>query len=216
MSRIDNKLPVAREGLPFILIPLAAAVGLVLAGWRWPAAVFGVFGLFSAWFFRDPERRPPQGEAAVLSPADGRVIRVEEVDEDRFFGARMVKVSIFMSLFSVHVNRIPMTSVVESIEYFPGRFLGAHRDKASSENEHNALVLKPQGRSRILFIQIAGLVARRIACWIKPGDHVRRGQRFGLIRFGSRLDVYLPLEAEIEVRLRQKVRAGQSILGYLP
>ena len=206
----------AREGLPFILGPLALSLGLVLAGWIYAAVPFGIFGLFSAWFFRDPERLPPEAEGAILSPADGSVIAVEEVEEERFLKTRMVKISIFMSLFNVHVNRIPLTSRVEGVKYFPGKFFAAHLDKASMDNEHNALILEAPGRGRIVFIQIAGLIARRIACWVSPGDQVVRGQRFGLIRYGSRLDVYLPIEARIDVRVRQKVRAGQSILGYMP
>ncbi|MBU2549247.1 MAG: phosphatidylserine decarboxylase family protein [Proteobacteria bacterium] len=216
MYGIHNRLPVAVDGLPFILIPLAGALGLALAGVAWAAICLGLFGGFSAWFFRDPERTPPPNERAVLSPADGTVIRIEEVDEDRFLNARVKKISIFMSIFNVHVNRSPITGRVEAEAYFPGRFLAAHLDKASLENEHNALILEAPGMARILVVQIAGLVARRIVCWVRPGDPVVRGRRFGLIRFGSRLDVYMPLEASVEVRLRQKVKAGESILGCLP
>ncbi len=212
---IDNKLPVAREGLPFILIPLALAFGAIPAGF-WLVLPFLAFGLFSIWFFRDPERQPPQAEAAVVSPADGTVIKVEDVFEDRFLQAKVRKISIFMSLVNVHVNRAPFSGRVAKVEYSAGKFLAADKDKAPLENENNAIVLDIPGRDRILFVQIAGLIARRIACWIEPDDDVKRGQRIGLIRFGSRLDVYLPPETEITVGLKDKVRAGESILGLLP
>lgn len=216
MSGIDNRLPVAWEGLPFILVPLAGAAILAWVGWLWPAAVLGAAGFFSAWFFRDPKRQAPGDESAVVSPADGVVIEVAEVDEARFLGRKALKLSIFMSLFNVHVNRVPVSGLVESVEYFPGKFFAAQRDKASLENEHNAVIVRVPGSGRIVVIQIAGLIARRIACWVKPGDEVIRGRRFGLIRFGSRLDVFLPLSTKIEVSLKQKVQAGQTILGYLP
>jgi len=207
---------VAREGLPFILIPLIAGGVFILAGLKWPAYLFWAFGLFSVWFFRDPERIPPAEETAVLSPADGRIIDIKNTEENRFLGTKALKISIFMSIFNVHVNRVPLSGVIEDIKYFPGKFFSANLDKASGENEHNAIVLRTPGQERVAFVQIAGLVARRIACWISPDEEVIRGQRFGLIRFGSRLDVYLPPTTKLTVTLKAKVQAGQSILGYLP
>lgn len=215
-SRVENRLPVAREGLPFILIPLIVGGVFILAGLKWPAYLCWAFGLFSVWFFRDPERIPPAGETAVLSPADGTVIDIEETEENRFLGTKALKISIFMSIFNVHVNRAPLSGVIEDIKYSPGKFLSANLDKASRENEHNVIVLRTSGQERVAFVQIAGLVARRIACWISPDEEVIRGQRFGLIRFGSRLDVYLPPATKLEVKQKAKVRAGQSILGHLP
>jgi phosphatidylserine decarboxylase len=212
---IHNNLPVAREGLPFIIIPLALALGAVPVGW-WLFLPLAVFGLFSAWFFRDPDRLPPAGDLAVLSPADGTVINVEDVDENRYLHDSRIKISIFMSIFNVHVNRTPMTGRVVDCLYTPGKYLAANLDKASLENEHNAIILETRDGQQLVFVQIAGLIARRIACWIKPGDHVVRGQRIGLIRFGSRLDVYLPRDARIDVKVRDKVRAGESILAYMP
>ncbi len=216
MSRIDNRLPVAREGLPFIFIPIIGAGLLLWPGWWWAAIPLAAAGLFSAWFFRDPDRNPPAGEHMVLSPADGRVLEVREVDEDRFLGARMLKVSIFMSVFNVHVNRSPISGRVNEVRYFPGKFFNASLDKASKDNEHNVLVLESPGGARLVVIQIAGLIARRIVCWVKPHDQVSRGQRFGLIRYGSRLEVFFPLGATIAVEPGRKVKAGETVLGYLP
>ena len=211
---IDNKLPVAREGLPFIWIPFALALGAIPAS-VWLALIFAAAGMFSAWFFRDPKRRPPGGEGEVLSPADGTVVFVGKVAENQFLSAECLKISIFMSIFNVHVNRAPVSGRVEKVDYHEGRFLVASLDKASTENERNTIIIDSPGRARIMFVQIAGLIARRIACWIEPGDEVVRGQRVGLIRFGSRLDVYLPLETELEVVLQDKVRAGETVLGRL-
>ncbi|MEW5723570.1 MAG: phosphatidylserine decarboxylase family protein [Thermodesulfobacteriota bacterium] len=206
----------AREGLPFIVPPLLVALAAALAQGWFIALPLGLLGLFSAWFFRDPDRFAPPGEHFALSPADGKVIKVEEVEEDRFLNRRVRRISIFMNLFDVHVNRAPLSGLVIQKEYHPGRFFSADLDKASRENEHNALILETGGGRKMVVVQIAGLVARRIACWVAPGDQVVRGQRFGLIRFGSRLDVYLPLEAEVEVRPGQRVRAGESVLAALP
>jgi phosphatidylserine decarboxylase len=206
---------VAREGLPFILFPLGTGLAALVAGGYWLAAILLPVGLFSFWFFRDPIRYAPPIPNAVVSPADGTVIRVEEVDDDRFLFSRRKKISIFMSLVNVHVNRAPVEGTVESIQYFPGRFWAADLDKASKENEHNAVIVQAEGGHRVAFVQIAGLVARRIACWIRPGDPLTRGQRIGLIRFGSRLDVYLPVSAHVQVTIGRTVRAGESILGYL-
>lgn len=212
----DNRLPVAREGWPFILIPLIAGSIIFIAGWRWPAYPCWLIGLFILWFFRDPERKPPPDETAVLSPADGTVIDIKETEGNPFPGAKTLKISIFMSIFNVHVNRAPLSGIVEEIKYFPGKFFSANLDKASRENEHNLIVLRTLREQKIAVVQIAGLVARRIACWISPGEKIVRGQRFGLIRFGSRLEVYLPPATELVVKQKAKVRAGESILGYLP
>ena len=211
---MDNKLPVAREGLPFIAIFLILGVSAIPAGW-WLAGPFLILGLFSIWFFRDPDRTAPASEDSVVSPADGTVILAQEVDENRFFNQRMQKISIFMSIFNVHVNRAPLSGVVERVEYYPGKFFNASLDKSSAENEQNALVVKPLDKEPIIVVQIAGLVARRIVCWVSPGDDLVKGRRFGLIRFGSRLDVYLPVSARVEVRPGVKVKAGESILGYM-
>lgn len=202
--------------MPFIIIPALLGGIIALGGWLIPASPILALACFSAWFFRDPRRTIEGDDRAVLSPADGVVINIEEIEDTRFLNANALKISIFMSLFNVHVNRVPLSGVVEDIRYFPGRFFSAGRDKASQENEHNAVVMRVRNQHRIAFVQIAGLIARRIACWVSPGDEIVRGQRFGLIRFGSRLEVYLPPSTEIKIKLKQKVRAGHTILGNLP
>jgi phosphatidylserine decarboxylase len=207
---------VAKEGMVFIL-PLAA-ITLVLWSLRLVvlSGVFSLLALFVIYFFRDPDRSIPPGEKAILSPADGKVIRVEPCVEGRFLKGPAIKISVFMSLFSVHVNRIPLTGYIADSSYFAGKFFSANLDKASAANEQNALLIETSEGMRILVVQIAGLIARRIVCWVGKGDRVRRGQRFGLIRFGSRLDIYLPQNVQVRARVGQKAYGGRTIMGYLP
>ena len=216
MNPSNCKLPIAREGMRFIL-PLAA-VSLIF--WVLGFTVLAVFSslmtLFVIAFFRDPERSIPPGEKAVLSPADGKIIQVEPCWEEHLLKGPSLKISIFMSLFNAHVNRIPLTGRIIEISYQAGRFIRANLDKASGMNEQNALMIETPEGTRLLFVQIAGFIARRIVCWVKKGDEVERGRRFGMIRFGSRLDVYLPRETQLQVRVGQKALAGETILGHLP
>ena len=195
------------------MLALAAAV-LWALGWYKAAAVVTALCVFSAWFFRNPGRVIPAGERLVVAPADGRVVFVGEVEEPRYLKARALKVSIFMSVFDVHVNRAPETGRVSEIHYNKGKFISANLDKASLDNEQNALVMETK-QGRIMFVQIAGLVARRIVCWTKPGETLNRGERFGLIMFGSRVDVYLPPGSELRVRNGDRTRAGETVLGVL-
>jgi len=181
-----------------------------------PAGFFSLLTSFVIYFFRDPERVIPPGEKAVLSPADGKIIQFEPCVEERFLKGPAIKISVFMSLFSVHVNRIPLSGRIVDSSYFPGKFFSANLDKASSANEQNALLIETTDGVRMLVVQIAGLIARRIVCWVKKGDRVGRGQRFGLIRFGSRLDIYLPQNTRLLAQPGQKAFGGQTILGYLP
>jgi phosphatidylserine decarboxylase len=206
---------IAREGIPFILLALAlTAVAFLLAG-PVAGAVSLLFPAFVTNFFRDPERTPPAGEDLVVSPADGKVISVAEVDEGRYLNRRMKRICVFMNVFNVHVNRVPVSGRVEAVRYNPGKFLMGYAEKASLDNEQNAIVIRRTDGGDVLFIQIAGLVARRIVCYLKGGERVARGERFGLIRFGSRVDVYLPPDTEIRVKVGEKVRAGESVLGKL-
>ena len=216
-TSIQNKLPVAREGLPFIVPGLIVTVLLFYREVYSVATLFGLMALFTIYFFRDPERVSPAGESAVLSPADGTVIGIRHMEDgNNLFGGPALKISIFMSVFNVHVNRIPVKGRISGIKYYPGRFFSANLDKASEQNENNCVALDAWNGQRIVFVQIAGLIARRIACWIKEGDQVNAGQRFGLIRFGSRVDIYLPPGSRINTRLKEKVNAGNTVIGYLP
>lgn len=210
-----TKSPIVLEGLVFF-IPLAvmAAIFFVIHI-VWLAWLFTAAALFVLWFFRNPERKIPADTGYLLSPADGRVIKVEEVDGNDMLQERSKKISIFMSVFNVHVNRMPCSGSVTDIRYRKGKFFSANLDKASEFNENNAVLVKTADGKEILTIQIAGIIARRIVCWIKKGMEATRGERFGLIRFGSRLEVFMPLETEVLVRRGDRVRAGETRIGYL-
>lgn len=215
-TRINNRLPFAREGFPFIFIGIFFTFLCLYFGLVVLTVVAGLLSLFIMYFFRDPTRDNDIPEKTVLTPADGKVLDVRYLkDDNNPLGEPAVKVSIFMSLFNVHVNRVPISGKILEIIYHPGKFFSAPLDKASEQNENNLVALQTADGRKIVFVQIAGLIARRIVCWIKEGDHVRAGQRFGLIRFGSRLDVYLPDDTRITVKHRHKVKAGKTILGYL-
>ena len=206
----------AREGRWVLGIVFVFLLFSLAERWWISAAIFGVFLAFSLYFFRNPVRHPQGGEADVLSPADGTVVQNEVVFDDRYMKSRCLKIGIFMTLFNVHVNRCPVTGTVEAIEYRHGKFVSANLDKASSDNEQNALIVKMKDGKRIGVVQIAGLIARRIVCYPIAGSECTRGKIFGMIKFGSRLDVYLPEESESKVTIGQKVRAGETILAVLP
>jgi phosphatidylserine decarboxylase len=215
--RIHNRIGIAREGFPFIGIGLAMTLLFLFLGLASLTIVAGALTLFVLYFFRDPDRVAGVQEKAVLTPADGKVLGVWTLESGgNPLGTRAVKVSVFMSLFDVHVNRIPTGGRISRISYRPGAFFAANLDKASEKNEQNAVTLDTRDGRRIVFVQIAGLIARRIACWVREGDEVQAGQRFGLIRFGSRVDVFLPEGSRVEVQPRQKLKAGKTIIGYLP
>jgi phosphatidylserine decarboxylase len=211
------RLPLAKEGFPFIGIGAGVTLTLWIIGLTLTAFVAGALTLFVIFFFRDPDRVPPSGHGIVLSPADGKVLEVKRVESpDNPLGEPAIKVSIFMSVFNVHVNRNPVDGLVEEIEYHPGKFLSANLDKASSENERNLIKLLTEDSHRIVVTQIAGLIARRIVCHIEKGDRVTAGRRFGLIRFGSRLELLLPIGSSISVRKGAMTQAGTTIIGRLP
>ncbi|MCX5820722.1 MAG: phosphatidylserine decarboxylase family protein, partial [Deltaproteobacteria bacterium] len=206
---------IAGEGFPFI-IPLAVATLLAfLAGFKGVSLVLLGVTLFVVWFFRNPQRNTPEKDGLVISPADGRVIRIEETTSDEQPGRTFQKISIFMNVFNVHVNRIPCSGEVRFVRYREGKFLSANLDKASKLNERNTVLLQTADGKEIMTVQIAGLIARRIVCWLKEGMQVTRGERFGLIRFGSRVEVFLPLCSTILVRVGEKVRAGETPIGEL-
>ena len=207
--------PIAKAGYPFIFSAAFTTMVLALAGWNLLALVGLLVTGFICFFFRDPDRVIPVDEKGIVSPADGKVIIAEVVEKNDFIPGPCMKISIFMSVFNVHVNRVPYPGVVEEIRYFPGKFFNASLDKASKDNESNALIVKTEDNVDYAFVQIAGLVARRIICGVTEGNSVRKGARFGLICFGSRLDVYVPENTRLAVSVGDKVQAGTSILGYM-
>lgn len=205
-------MPIAREGWPFIL-GLVAAGGLLLAvGWTWPAGALLALGLLTALFFRDPERAIPQGPGLVVSPADGKVIQVVRAPEGHPLGPGATQVSIFLSLFDVHVTRAPIAGRIAEVAYRRGEFLPAFDHKASIRNEQNRVTVE-DGPTRVLFNQIAGIIARRIVFRKRVDDRVARGERVGLIRFGSRVDVFLPPGMRVRVAEGDWVRGGASVIA---
>jgi phosphatidylserine decarboxylase len=209
----------AKEGLKFILPVFVFSLILFLLfvlldsiASLTGAIVFFIFVIFLLFFFRDPEREVPVGENLVLAPADGKVILMKPFNNLEFMAGGGTLVSVFMSVFDVHVNRVPISGVVKYFKYNPGKFFPAFKDKASQENEQTELGLENE-HGKVVLKQIAGIIARRIVCKLKPGDSVRAGERFGMIKFGSRLDLFLPENVQIEVKLNQKVKAGETIIG---
>jgi phosphatidylserine decarboxylase len=211
----NQNQPVATEGYPFI--GLFAFITLVFAmlGWGFLTVLFLALTLFTVYFFRNPERCVPTEEDAVISPADGKVVFVGTVPEPRYFQSDATKVSIFMSAFDVHVNRFPCSGKVLEKFYNKGAFFNASLDKASLQNEQAGLLIQTTKGPKLLVVQIAGLIARRIVTYPAVGEILEKGMRYGLIRFGSRVDIYFPLEAEVVARVGDRTVAGESILGYL-
>ena len=205
---------IAREGWPHVAIS-GAVLFLVhsMGGWAWSWPFWIIF-IFVVQFFRDPGRLVPVAKDTVLSPADGRVIVVEKAF-DPYAKREALKISVFMNVFNVHSNRAAVNGVVKAIEYFPGKFVNADLDKASEENERNAVIIDANGHT-ITLVQVAGLIARRVLCYIRLGDRLKKGERYGFIRFGSRVDVYLPLTAEPLVTVGEKVSATTTILAKIP
>lgn len=212
----------AKEGYVFIataaLIAVAAFI-LALNRRSWPlwllAFVVLVVALWVAYFFRDPEREGARGASLVVAPADGRVVLVTEVDEPVFIHGRATRISIFMNVFSVHVNRYPVSGTVGYVQHSPGKFLNAAVEASSLENEQVSVGLET-GRNKVLVRQIAGLIARRIITYSKPGDHAQQGARFGLIRFGSRVDVFVPTTSTVRVKVGENTVAGTTVIAELP
>ncbi|PTL36730.1 phosphatidylserine decarboxylase family protein [Candidatus Methylomirabilis limnetica] len=206
-------IPLAREGWPFILAPLGLAAILWVAGWHGGGVAVLVLAVLVALFFRDPPRDVPQGKGLLLAPGDGTVVQVipylgHELQEPA------TQISIFLSVFNVHINRAPFPAVVETVEYKPGTFRPAWESKASTGNEQNLIILKaPEGR--LLVKQIAGLIARRVVCRVVAGQKLEAGERFGLIRFGSRVDLIVPARAELSVKRGDRVKGGITVMGML-
>lgn len=186
-----------------------------LLGWLPIAIAAGALTLFVSWFFRNPSRVIPQGAGLVVSPGDGKVLAVEEEFEPRYLKDRSVRISIFLNVFDVHINRIPCEGMIEDVQYQPGLFLVASKPHATLKNEQNAVMIKTVKGAKVLCVQVAGLIARRIVWWVNPKDPAVRGERYGLIRFGSRMDTYVPVGTAIRIAVGDRVKGGETILGEL-
>ena len=205
---------VAKEGYPFILSAAVLALVAYAVGWKGSGLLLGFFALTFLGFFRDPDRVPPDGQGLILSPADGRIVEIREMTEETS-GNRATRVSIFLSLFDVHINRSPVQGLVEQVEYRSGEFLAAFKEAASEKNERNMLRIRDAEGRVFGVVQVAGLLARRIVCYVTEGDSLLRAQRFGLIMFGSRVDLFLPQGVELAVIEGQKVKGGRTVIGRL-
>jgi len=207
------RIPIVSDGYRFIIPLVIITVGLALSPLIWLAGVSGLLLLFVLNFFRDPERTIPNEEGVVVSAGDGKVVEIVE-EKDPLLDEPYRRISIFLNVFNVHVQRTPVAGRIERVKYNKGKFLNAASHKASLENEQSSMIIHT-GKEKVLVKQIAGLIARRIVCWAKEGDNYSLGQRYGLIRFGSRVDLFLPLSAEVKVSLGDHVSGGSSIIGYL-
>jgi len=208
------KAPIAIEGLK-ITIPLEVlTILLFFAGWQIAGLILLAITVFMLFFFRDPDRAIPQGEGLVVSPADGKVVVIKDIHEKDYLQSKRKQISIFLSVFNVHVNRAPISGTIETVKYNPGKFHIAAVEKASLENEQTAMVIA-DGNRKILVKQIAGILARRIICYAKQGNTIEIGSRYGLICFGSRVDIFLPEDAEINVKLGDNVKGGRDIIAIL-
>ena len=205
---------IAKEGYPYIIIFAATTIVALLLGGKWMVIAPFVITVFMFYFFRDPEREIPEGEGLFVSPADGKVIVIKDVFEKEHLKADVKEISIFMSPFNVHVNRAPCDGKIKSVQHNKGKFMAAYKDEASFKNENIEMTLETK-YGGILVRQVAGYIARRAVCRVKPGDELKRGGRYGIIKFSSRLDVYLPKETEIKVKLGDKVKAGKTIIGVI-
>jgi phosphatidylserine decarboxylase len=206
-------MSIAREGYPLILTGAVAAIVVSAFGWGLTGAVLGLLTIGIAAFFRDPERHIPDADGLIVAPADGRVVSIAEIKADAGSAKVGTRVSIFLSPLDVHINRIPVAGKIQDVHYRSGKFLPAYNEEASERNERNALeVVDDRGR-KIGVVQIAGVLARRIVCRVRPGDNLKRGERFGLIMFGSRTDTYLPSGCHVEVSEGQRVKGGETVLG---
>jgi len=206
---------IAHEGYPFIIFSIIITVFMAFLGIAWLTILLFLITVFVVCFFRNPERYFEEKEKVVISPADGKVIKVEDVELSGIISGKFKKISIFMNIFNVHVNRAPYSGKIETVNYHEGKFIAANLDKASEDNERNEVMIRTEDGRVVWVVQIAGLIARRIVSWVNVGMTIKKGERIGIICFGSRLDVYLPSDSMIKVKLQDKVKAGQSPLGYL-
>ncbi len=214
---------IAREGLPFIVVGLAVTAILVAASLRWDSwwlfsagALLALLTLFTIFFFRDPPRRVIAEPNLLLAPADGKIVSIDTLENHPYVGGRAVKISIFLSIFDVHINRIPTSGTIDYVQYNPGKFFAAFKDKASQLNEQTEIGIISQAGYKIVVKQIAGLIARRIVCKLSEGESVSVGNRFGMICFGSRADLLVPVDSDLQVHMGDHVKGGLTVIGHLP
>jgi phosphatidylserine decarboxylase len=212
---ISPKIPIAKEGYPFVGSAVLVTLILALFGYGFLTLISLAASFFILYFFRDPERFISRAADSIICPADGKVIVIEKIFDEKFFHEYVHKISIFMNIFNVHVNRIPQSGTIEKIIYTQGTFYSADSEHGGLRNENCATIITSETGRKIAVVQVAGLIARRIVCWLEPDDKVIQGDRFGLIRFGSRVDLYVPGSVQISVKKGQVVRAGETILGRL-
>lgn len=213
---------IAREGLIFIFIGLAVTAVFIFTAIRYDnkllfsgSVIFGLLTLFTMFFFRDPVREVKAEPNILVSPADGKIVAIDTLENEPFIGGKALKVSIFLSVFDVHINRVPTEGTIDYVKYNPGKFLAAYEDKASLVNEQTEIGMTALNGDKVIYKQIAGLIARRIVCNLKEGQKVSTGERFGLIRFGSRTDIIMPFSSELKIEMGQKVKGGLTTIGYL-
>jgi phosphatidylserine decarboxylase len=204
---------IAREGYPLVITAGAVAAGTLFLGWSRVAGLLALVTLAIAAFFRDPDRIIPDGEALIVAPADGKIVSIVDLKDASLMTDASTRISIFLSPLDVHINRMPVTGTIEEVRYQRGKFMAAYKDEASAQNEQNALKILAREGQRLGIIQVAGVLARRIVCHAQPGDQLNRGDRFGMIMFGSRTDAYLPAGCRIEVVEGQRVKGGETIIG---
>ncbi len=202
----------AKEGYPFIIFFAVITVLSLIFRANWVTVVALVLTLFMLYFFRDPDRHAMPDINSFYSPADGKIIQIRETYEDELLKEQMIEVSIFMNAFDVHVNRVPCEGTVKDVQYYPGRFMAAFKEEASKANEHINMVMECK-HGHVMMRQVAGLLARRAVCRVKPGDTLDQGERYGIIKFSSRVDIFLPLGTEVKVQLGDKVKAGESLIA---
>ena len=207
-------LPLAMPGIKFIVLAIALTVICFMFGWLFFAFLCFCITFFICWFFRDPERVIPKDINSLVSPADGRILNIEKHEKYEYLSEKCTKISIFMSVFNVHVNRVPFDGLVQKVLYIPGKFINASFDKASTHNERNALIIKTRSGIDFAVVQIAGLIARRIVNSVKANDNLKKGARYGMILFGSRLELYLPDDFDVKVDVGEKTLAGSTIIGF--
>ena len=208
-------IPIAKEGVPFVMGAAVPAVFAGLLGCKKVSFALGAVACFTGWFFRNPARTIPCGDDLILASGDGQIIAIQEEYEPRYLKDQCIRISIFLNIFDVHINRMPCAGTVVDLAYQPGQFINASDPDATVHNEQNALMIETPSKQKVLCVQVAGLIARRIVCWVHPGETAVPGERFGLIRFGSRMDTFFPVNSRIRVKMGDRVKGGETILAEL-